>query len=304
VIESPGLRPLLPHIFIAHAGQHQYFLDAVASAARHGCVHVLDLAALGNDSEQFQRCRASYVHLSGKSVTYELEWCIRRFFMLRDCLKAHGIERSWMIDSDVLVVGALPDPAQFPSGTYCGISLQLDGDPIEHHASPHCSFWTLEAAESFCSFVTDLYDRGASEMVDVARERERRGIRGQVGDMRLLYLWARGNPRVLDLHDFLASGLIDHNLRQLEQPRGVRLQGISGNKALTVSPDGVFVRTLSGKKIRVCSLHFQGKAKILMGDFLHGRTARYAMKAGVRHSYGRFRLALRGLKNRFGAKPQ
>jgi hypothetical protein len=65
----------LPHIFFAHAGRQQYFVDALAAAAPYGFVHNIDLdRADPPDSEQYGRLRDAYVHLSGNSVSFELHW--------------------------------------------------------------------------------------------------------------------------------------------------------------------------------------------------------------------------------------
>ena len=289
----------LPHIFFAHAGRQQYFVDALAAAARFGSVHVVDLARSDPpDSEDYAGLRDAYVHLSGNSVTFELHWCIRRYFLLRDDFRRHGIAEGWMLDSDLVLVGPLPARAEFPPGTYCAMSYQTDGDPLDHHASAHCSFWTREALEDFCAFVSELYATRAHELTELDRVRKARGIRSAVGEMIVLYLWARDIPRVFDLHDFVTGGMLDHNMRHLEQPRGVALKGRDGNKALTLRPDGVFCETLAGQPIRLRSLHFQGKAKILIHDFVQGHAVRYAAKAGARARWDRARLGLRALKRR------
>lgn len=289
----------LTPIFFAHAGRQQYFIDALAAAAPFGLVHVIDLTRQNPpDSAQYGRLRDAYVHLSGNSVTFERDWCLRRYFLLRDDFQRHGIAEGWMLDSDVVLVGPLPGRAEFPPGTYCAMSYQTEGDPLDHHASAHSSFWTLEALEDFCAFVTDLYADRAQELLDLDRARKAKGIRSAVGEMIVLYLWARDNPRVYDVHDFVAGGMLDHNMRHLEQPRGVRLKGLSGNKAVTVRPEGVFCETLAGEPVRMRSLHFQGKAKLLIHDFVQGNTARYGWKAAARNRWGAIRLGLRRLKGR------
>jgi hypothetical protein len=176
------------------------------------------------------------------------------------------------------------------------MSFQTDGDPLDHHISAHSSFWTLDALEDFCAFVTDLYAVRAQELLDLDRARRKKGIRSAVGEMIVLYLWARENPRIFDSHELVAGGMLDHNLRSLEQPRGVRLKSRHGNKAITVSPEGVYVETFAGDRIRMRSLHFQGKAKILIHDLVQGHAGRYAIKAAARHRWDRMRLGMRRLK--------
>jgi hypothetical protein len=293
----------LPHIAFPNAGRQRYFLHALAAAARFGHVHVLELGPTTEPAE-FEACRAAYVHLSGKSVTYELEWCIGRYFVLRDWMKSKQIGESWMLDSDVVVVDFLPDMETFPPGTCCALSFDRNGHPLDHHASAHCSFWTFDALESFCTFVTDIYRTRAQDLRALYRDRQAKGIRSAISDMTLLYLWARDRADVIDLHDWTAGGLIDHNMRALEQPRGVTLKGRAGNKALTVRPDGVFCETVEGELLRLRALHFQGRAKILISDFVRGSARGYALKAAARHGWDRLRRGLRPPRVRPRAIPE
>jgi hypothetical protein len=142
----------LPDIVIAHQGNHQYFKESVAAAAKHGRVHVLTFTEPdGND--QFEIVRANYIHLSGGSVQFELLWCLRRYFLMRDLFLAENIKSGWLLDSDLYLAEPLPTPDQFPAGTFCAMSSPPVVDPLDRHFSPHCSFWTLEALDSFCQFL-------------------------------------------------------------------------------------------------------------------------------------------------------
>jgi hypothetical protein len=219
-------------------------------------------------------------------------------------MKSKQVAQSWMLDSDVVVVDFLPEMKTFPSGTCCALSFDRDGHPLDHHASAHCSFWTFDALESFCAFVTDIYLTRAQDLRALYRDRQAKGNRSAISDMTLLYLWARDRADVIDLHDWTAGGLIDHNMRALEQPRGVTLKGRAGNKALTVRPDGVFCETAGGELLRLRALHFQGRAKILISDFVRGNAKVYAFKAAIRHGWDRLRRGSRPPKDRPTAVPQ
>jgi hypothetical protein len=295
----------LPNIFIAHQGRQQYFLDALAAAARFGSVHVIDLGRTEPpDSEQYERMQSAYVHLAGNSVTFELHWCLRRYFLLCDDFKRFGIEAGWLLDSDVIIVGALPSREEFSEGAYCALSMQRHEHPLAQNASAHCSWWTLDALEDFCRFAFDLYVDRSEELVALDEARRTHGIRAGISDMIVLYLWAKDNPRVFDTHRY-TSGLIDHNIRILEQPYGVPLQGDAGNKALLLCDGDVFCLTRDGQRVAMRSLHFQGKNKVLIPHFVRGQMAAYAAKAHGRRWIGEARLALRRIResmtrSRFG----
>ena len=110
--------------------------------------------------------------------------------------------------------------------------------------------------------------------------------------------WAHETTGIADLFEDLTSGLIDHNLRMDEQPRGTRLRMVFGTKKLMVGKNGVHAVTVDGRTIPVCGLHFQGGAKMLMPDVAGGHWALFIIKAAARDMYDRLRLLLRKLRDR------
>ncbi|TAK50061.1 MAG: hypothetical protein EPO23_02265 [Xanthobacteraceae bacterium] len=272
------------------------------AAARFAHVQVLDYGQLARCAD-FATLRGVYVHLSGKPQRYELDWCLGRYFLLRDHFHREDIDGGWLLDSDFLLLAPLPESTALPPGTRCALSFSPLENPLEQHASSHCAYWTREALESFCAFILMIYRDNSASLVTLDKERRAAGIRSAISDMILLGLWARGAERVFDLFDFVGAGLIDHNLRMDMQPRGTRLRMMFGAKKLIQRHGRVFATASDGQLIAVCGLHFQGGAKMLMADVAAGRWLAFTAKAAARAGYDWLRLRLRKLKKKFNVSP-
>lgn len=281
------------NVFFAHSGSHRYFVEAVAAASRLARVHTLTLDEA--ETPLYRDFRSHYVHHSGKSPTYEL-WCFKRHFQLLDFMQAAGIEDAWLLDSDFLLLKPLPGPQEIPGG-YCGLSIPGDQRPLEWVASPHCSFWTAEALESFCAFCVATYRDRSAMLADTYRKRAKAGLRGAISDMTLLYLWAESEPRVANLFNFDRGGIIDHNIRVLTQPDGTTFQEEFRMKKLAFAGDDVFAETTEGAKLPLYGIHFQGMAKVLIQELAARRHTRFRLIAAARSAssiYRRTLLKLRG----------
>lgn len=281
------------NVFFAHSGNHRYFVEAIAAASRFARVHTLALDGAG--TPLYREFRAHYVHHSGKSETYEL-WCFKRHFELLDFMKAAAIENAWLLDSDFLLLMPLPDGKDIPGG-YCGLSIPGNQRPLEWVASPHCSFWTVEALESFCAFCVATYRDRAAMLADTYRKRAQAGLRGAISDMTLLYLWAKGEPRIANLFNFDRDGIIDHNIRVLAQPDGTAYREEFRMKKLSFAGNAVLAETTTGRQVPLYGIHFQGMAKVLIQELAAGRHTRFRLIAAARSAssiYRRTLLKVRG----------
>ncbi|MEO6947101.1 MAG: hypothetical protein ABI146_03855 [Nitrobacter sp.] len=282
---------------IAHQGHHRYFKESVAAAARFACVRVLTFEEPDTNG-QFAALQQSYVHLSGASVRFELMWCLRRYFLMRDLFRREGLEQGWLLDSDLLLVDELPDSSQFPPGTTCALSSPPVAHELDRHFSPHCSFWTLQALESFCAFMVETYRDRGDELRLLDRQRRALGLTSACGEMILLGLWGLNDPRVFNLFEFVEGGMIDHNLRGSEQPTGRQLKNRFGNKVLHWREGRLFTETGDGQFVLLRCVHFQGAAKVMMPDFANRRRFFYDVKAWTRFVSNSIRLSLRSMKRR------
>lgn len=276
------------NIFFAHSGNHRYFVEAVAAASRFGHVHTLSLD--DGETPLYRDFRAHYAHHSGKSSTYEL-WCFKRHFALLEAMRHSGMTEAWLLDSDFLLLKPLPRKSDLPGG-YCGVSIPGGQQPLEWVASPHCSFWTLEALDSFCRFCIATYRDKSEMLAETYRERGRSGIRGAISDMTLLYLWAMQQPRVTNLFNFSDGGIIDHNIRVLTQPDGTVYREEYRMKKLLFEDDAVLAETEAGGRVPLYGIHFQGKAKVLIQELAARRHGRFRMIAAARSASSLYRRLL------------
>lgn len=285
------------NVFFAPSGRHRYFNAAVAAATRFATVRTLALDE--NETHPlYGEFLKFYRHHSGKSEEYEL-WCFKRYFLLLDALAASGVSHAWLLDSDFILLKPLPHSEKFLVNTICGLSIPGDQLPLEWVASPHCSFWTVEALKSFCSFCLETYRVEAEMLAETYRERARTGVRGSISDMTLLYLWSQSERRVENLFNFCQGGIIDHNIRVLSQPDGVKFKSEFRMKKLILREDEVLAEMIEGGSVSLYGIHFQGKSKALIEPLWLNQYAKFRTFARTRSwssVYRRMLLKLRGSK--------
>ncbi|GAB3505749.1 hypothetical protein GCM10027341_37860 [Spirosoma knui] len=199
----------------------------------------------------------AYVHLSSRGYEYEL-FCIQRWFVLLDFMRAHQLERCVHLDSDVLLYD----------------NLHRTGDWLGHdilqyiHWIPHVMYInSLYALEQWCSYVTQSYEDSARLQVLQAlyqqyTDGQDPGFIG-VSDMTLLELYQKQyDERTSNLfkrREF-TDAVHDDNLNT-----GSRFNtSSSGLGKQLVWRRGVPYGYFEGKFLRFQSLHCQGYAKARM----------------------------------------
>ena len=250
-------------------------------------VHHFDMSDYFSEADRFAH---RYVHLSSNELLYEL-FCIQRWYVIKEFVDRHQIERFFYCDSDVMV--------------YCDVSQELDGidadvalTDIEGY-SGHNSFWSRGALKLFCDFASLFYE--CKENIRAWEDRVKRGG-NSLCDMTLLteFVRALGQPDA-------AEGMLEEPLRALQReivyrmasPR-VRVARLSerdamfdlcnighselGAYALRRHPSGIttkfiiwqnnqpYCHNLARRRfVRFNTLHCQGGNKSLMGSFVEKR---------------------------------
>lgn len=156
------MRPL---IFI-HEGNQSYLKTAIRCAIDwHN-----DVILIGDKSNEaycdnwvdanqlnlceFEKFSKIYKHMSRNPYWFELI-CFKRYFMLYEYVKQNGLNEFILCDSDLLVFG---DLSKFNYGRYeAAFSYCEDQSNYRWAASPHCSFWTVNALRKFIDFVIETY---------------------------------------------------------------------------------------------------------------------------------------------------
>jgi len=201
-----------------------------------------------------------YRHYSTHSVGFELI-CFQRWFILRDFMKAQGFEQCVYLDSDVLLYANVTEEIN----KFSRFDFTLCWNTIG------CVFFLnrLEGLNSFCDFLMDLYSKKDPYTYDriVAHfaARRKHGLPGGACDMTALQLYNELNfGRVGEASYVVDGSVYDPNINMphpgFEMENGVKK--ITWKQGM---PFGRYIRT--GEEIRFNSLHFNGKAKRLMGQY-------------------------------------
>lgn len=276
-------------VFIVHNGSQAYLADAIKASIKSGNQTIL----IGNDQKigsccsnfysdeillkKFEIFSRNYQHLSSNSFAFELH-CFKRFFLLLEVAGRIGLNKFWMIDSDVILLENLSDYANEISsdGYSTSLSWQLQSSTsMSWSASPHISYWTLEALDDFVKFLINLYlPENIPELYKKYEFHLNKKIPGGVCDMTALYLWINQGIRVHNnaINLKLNSAIFDHNINAgsnyaENEYKTVPFLGIK--KIKWSLQDKVFYAFhKDGSLRRVLALHFQGDAKRYISRFI------------------------------------
>ncbi len=198
-------------------------------------------------SKGFKAFQAAYTHVSANPEGYELV-CFARWFILREFVQRHGIDRFCIFDSDIMLFS-----------------------PVEHFAAEftgyHAGNWAwanvfngMEALDKMCEHFHNVFSN-KTLLNDLAQKYTQHGV-PHISDMYLLYELAEQDHTFLDQSDFPSKGY-DHNIQSSEGG----LYDMNGSiKHLVMKPGGMPIarRSRDGAAIPFHFLHFQGLSKRLM----------------------------------------
>jgi hypothetical protein len=204
---------------------------------------------------------AVYKHYSTHSPAFELI-CFQRWFILREFLAAHKIDRCVYLDSDVLLYANVTDDME----KFRRFDFTLCWNIIG------CVFFLThrEGLERLCRFMMDLYAKKDKYQYDriVAHfaARQKHGLPGGACDMTALQLYNEANfGRVGEASHIIDGSVYDPNIN-MPHPGFEMENDIKKVVWENGFPYGTYLPT--GEKIRFNSLHFNGQhAKSLMSRY-------------------------------------
>jgi hypothetical protein len=218
-------------------------------------------------NQRFQSFTQVYEHLSSNSADFETR-CFQRFFVLHQWMAAHDQDKVFMIDSDLLLYANLTEfyekYLQAHEVALCIPKLKNQETEYVWTASPHLSFWTRSAVESFTQFCLDIYIHHKDLLHQKYRYHQTMNQPGGICDMTLLYLWARDNPTVFNLLELKNGVAIDHNINSKDDLYENQYKLKAGIKAIYFE-QGLPHEQDTGNQF--LGIHFQGTAKPLMAIF-------------------------------------
>jgi hypothetical protein len=233
------------------------FLLGDDSNSQHPCAEHHQFSDYFAGAAGFERV---YKHYSTHGRDFE-RLCFQRWFILRDFLAAHHIDKCVYLDSDVLLYGNVTeDMAKFRlfDFTVCwntiGCTLFLN---------------RLDGLESLCQFIMDIYTKKDEyhydKMVAQFAVRQKHHLRGGATDMTAFELYGELNfGRVGEASYIIDGSTYDPNIN-MPHPGFEMANNIKKVMWQDHQPYGIYVPT--GEKVRFNSLHFNGKAKSLMPQY-------------------------------------
>jgi len=261
----------VPVVFI-HRGDDDYLAHSLQQAKRSSpqsdIVLIGDSDNLKYASETVQHFRIDdyfqsaarfaevYKHQSGNSYDYEL-FCFQRWFILKEFVKANGIERCCYLDSDILLYADANHP-EFHGFTNVWVML---------------TFNTASTLEDFC-YLIDIYFRNPDLHDYLLAYTQKLGYQG-LNDMVFSSLYLEHWPQYKQNLDGIFGesffdGNIGHPLRIPEIPEegGGVVEMLDGKKKVYRINGGLYAKAGERRWIKINSLHFQAENKKHMAYFV------------------------------------
>ena len=200
-----------------------------------------------NEVIEFKSC---FVNYSTNPSTYELN-CFLRVFYIREFMRQKGFESVFHLDSDCILLEKLSDI--FPETTdLVAYSLQTNQALNHMVGSIHNGLLTMKFCDLFIQLCFDIYGGGICDMT-LYYLLNSEGILRSINDLnqpRMLY----GEKCVFDHQLSSSYGFLGNNTYVVKD----------GKKELIEENNKTYVKTVTGEKIRLLSLHYQGKHKTLL----------------------------------------
>jgi hypothetical protein len=202
-----------------------------------------------------------YKHFHSLNSYQNELFCFQRWFMLRDFMTNHYLDKCLCLDSDVMFyTNVLEEQKKF-----------ADFDlTLSYGTSPHCVFVNnLSALEKFCRFVVELYtDPNALTYIEQTMQKcIENNLYGGVSDMTAFKVFQEtADCRIGEITTIIEGSTYDHNMNLSED---FKIE--NGIKAIYFLDKQPYCKHIpSGQPIRFNALHFQGKAKTSMKEHFTG----------------------------------
>jgi len=222
-----------------------------------------------NEARVFKKYFVNY----STNDAYREYLCFERFFILREFMNRYGFDKIAYVDSDcVLLENISAVAASIPGGA---LSMQPHVENPFHMVSCiHNSILTLEFCQQFIRLCKDIYiNQSKLHLVqDKIEWHKKTGAPGGICDMTLCYLITRDQlaGSLVDTNEPMEYGgemcVFDHHIGIPYGFEGENTYVLDATNAKQVwKRDGkYYVRTRSGKEVRLLSMHFSGAKKQLL----------------------------------------
>ncbi|REL24188.1 hypothetical protein DYD21_19605 [Rhodohalobacter sp. SW132] len=202
-----------------------------------------------------------YIHRSTNSKNFEL-FCFQRWFILSEFLKKNNIEECFHLDSDVMLYGDITKISEIYK--FCDFTLakSLSGHSMFINKSKSIDMLTQFIMEVYSGKKPYEYDKILSHYYTIIKN----GKLGGACDMTLLSRFYRQHEGLIGDTSIIYDGSLFDQHINTSQP-GFEME--SGIKKL-IYKDGFYYgkHINTGDLVKFNSLHFQGRAKKLMENYL------------------------------------
>ena len=202
-----------------------------------------------------------YSHMNTTPYDYEL-FCYKRWFILKDFMEKHNLDKVFYIDSDVLLFVDVTN--EFEKFKQYDMTLL-------HRTAAISSFITKRGIDSFCDMLLSIYSNKDGYPFKKINShytiRNQSGLGGGVCDMTLFEFFhyhsefGGGPGRVGEMMQIINDSTYDHNINAKDND----YEFVNNLKKIQVIDKYPFVYNKKLKKlIKFNSIHFQGSAKNLI----------------------------------------
>jgi len=207
-------------------------------------------AKLSSHFESSDEFASHYTHHSTLPVDFEL-FCIQRWFVLRDFMKAKGLKQCVYLDTDNLVCAPLEPFME---------KLQSYGLSFTGYSAHICFVNDWEVLDRFCSFVLDIYSdkERHSELVAWKEKMLAEAGQGGVSDMTMFYWFYQKHPDLLAKYsDIFEESPFDVSLDDVREWQADE----QGLKKITWEGSTPVAHRKEGSAVNLATLHHQGTGK-------------------------------------------
>lgn len=270
-------------VVIYHCGQAEYLKTALKSAAdfnenvvllgndanRDYCRNWVNVHAL--DHTRYEKFKKAYKLMASYDPAFDLIM-FEKYFVFSEWMKKNKVKKAFLLDSDLLTYCDF-DQFDFVNTAYAALSIPKIQEPYIWAASPHVSFWTMDAIDDFCDFVVDMYENHLEKLEEKYAYHLEKKVPGGVCDMTLLYLWSVNKENVYNTAVWNQNGVFEHcmGISKNYVDGDFLMNKFTGVKMLEYKSGVPYLKASNGLYIRAWVLHFQGLAKGVMADYYYGR---------------------------------
>ncbi len=271
---------VIPVIFI-HKKNANYLEDSLWQARQYNSRVILigdqtnnhyseiehyDMHDYFDQAESFAKV---YKHIGESPIGFEL-FCIQRWFILKEFMEAHTIERCFYCDSDVMLYCNVTEGNKH----FSDYGMALINRP-HGILSGENSFMSISSLQDFCSYVSQSYQdekviAGWLAWLNDPIKPHKHGI----NDMRLLTSYvATGRSRIGNLCTNINDAAFSHHM-VADESGTFAAQKIERNGRIHVLKKIKWIHNLPyayhqelNKFIRLKAIHFQGLRKQFMNQY-------------------------------------